>query len=421
MTRGHDGSLLLSCKTLSFSVPRRFIPAPQWVLSLPHALRFLLAYDNELCTEVLAIFTNAIFDWLKRTARTHADIPKGAELHTGSVTAIHRADSACKLNLHPHTLAFDGVYVHGPASDASKPTLRFIATPAPSKGDISAVAWEVCQRTMALLKDRGLGLDASPEDLDPDYGQDSLLGDPMVSQCAAASMHGMVLFGPRAGRQVWRIGSGPTDTDSHGRAAHGFDLHASRRVSARDRKGLERLCRYVLRPPLSHDRLTLTEKGKVRLRLKRPWQDGTNSLEFSPLDFIARLVPLVPPPKTHRIRYHGVLASHHRLRASVVPKPPENTKPEQLRLFGPRIRTTGRGAKHRIEWAELMARTLGADPLICPKCGDKMRIVAFVTRPASIAAHLRWRGMTPEASPANRPRGPPQLELPFPNTATDAR
>ena len=83
---------------------------------------------------------------------------------------------------------------------------------------------------------------------------------------------------------------------------------------------------------MSHDRLTLTDKGKVRLRLKRPWQDGTNTLEFSPLDFIARLVPLVPPPKTHRIRYHGVLASRHKLRSLVVPKPPENAKPEQFTL-----------------------------------------------------------------------------------------
>ena len=32
-------------------------PYRQWVLSLPHALRFLLAYDRDLCSEVLGLVT----------------------------------------------------------------------------------------------------------------------------------------------------------------------------------------------------------------------------------------------------------------------------------------------------------------------------------------------------------------------------
>ena len=52
-------------------------------------------------------------------------------------------------------------------------------------------------------------------------------------------------------------------------ATGGFDLHASRRVSADDRTGLEQLCRYILHPALSHDRLTLTPDGRVRVRFKR--------------------------------------------------------------------------------------------------------------------------------------------------------
>jgi len=64
-----------------------------------------------------------------------------------------------------------------------------------------------------------------------------------------------------------------------------------------------------------------------------------------------------------------------------------------------------------------MARTLGVDPLRCPTCDHVMRIVAFVTRPASIAAILRWRGIPTEIAPHHRPRGTPQLELPFPAAA----
>ena len=41
---------------------------------------------------------------------------------------------------------------------------------------------------------------------------------------------------------------------------------------------------------------------------------------FEPEDFIARLVALVPKPRAHLIRYHGVFAPASPDRARVVPK-----------------------------------------------------------------------------------------------------
>ncbi len=58
----------------------------------------------------------------------------------------------------------------------------------------------------------------------------------------------------------------------------GFNLHANVRIAANDRAGLETLCRYMGRPPLSADRLTEIGDGKLALRLKRPWSDGTTHL-----------------------------------------------------------------------------------------------------------------------------------------------
>jgi hypothetical protein len=59
------------------------------------------------------------------------------------------------------------------------------------------------------------------------------------------------------------------------RHAHreGFDLHANTAVRAGDRRRLEHLCRYVLRPPLAQDALELPPEGRVLLRLHRPWRD----------------------------------------------------------------------------------------------------------------------------------------------------
>jgi len=46
----------------------------------------------------------------------------------------------------------------------------------------------------------------------------------------------------------------------------------------------------------------------VRYQLKTPWKNGTTHVEFEPVDFIAKLAPLVPPPRAHLTRFHGVFA-----------------------------------------------------------------------------------------------------------------
>jgi hypothetical protein len=48
----------------------------------------------------------------------------------------------------------------------------------------------------------------------------------------------------------------------------------------------------------------------VRYTLKTPYPDGTTQVVFTPLDFIARLAALVPKPRVHLTRYHGVFAPH---------------------------------------------------------------------------------------------------------------
>ena len=52
-------------------------------------------------------------------------------------------------------------------------------------------------------------------------------------------------------------------------------------------------------------------------RLKRPFRDGTTEFLFEPLDFLARLAALVPRPRSHLLRYHGVLAPNARHRRPV--------------------------------------------------------------------------------------------------------
>ena len=79
---------------------------------------------------------------------------------------------------------------------------------------------------------------------------------------------------------------------------------------------------------------------------------------MSPLEFMQRLAALVPRPRLHLIRLHGVLAPNAKLRAQVVPQDPE--PPAQA---APRAECEATCAHHRpvrLSWARLLRRVLAA-------------------------------------------------------------
>ena len=69
-------------------------------------------------------------------------------------------------------------------------------------------------------------------------------------------------------------------------------------------------------------------EARLVYRLPEPDMHGRHELRLTPLELLVRLARLVPPPRIHRHRYHGVLAPNARLRASVVsmgrPEPDES-------------------------------------------------------------------------------------------------
>ncbi|NQW05609.1 MAG: transposase, partial [Acidobacteria bacterium] len=102
--------------------------------------------------------------------------------------------------------------------------------------------------------------------------------EPLLAQISAASVQGMVATGDRAGRRVRRRLSDPEDGFRAGAlcyASRGFSLHAATRVEATDRRRLEQLCRYVVRPPVASGRLRFVHAQTLEFTLKTPWADGT--------------------------------------------------------------------------------------------------------------------------------------------------
>ena len=227
----------------------------------------------------------------------------------------------------------------------------------------------------------------------------------------AAAVTYRIAFGPRAGQKVLTVrGAMPregtarqplcTDID-------GFSLHAAVRVEAHDRKRLEQLCRYITRPALSDERVQLNAAGQVELKLKTPWRDGTTHLVMSPLEFMQRLAALVPRPRLHLIRFHGVLAPNAKLRALVVPQGPparEESATEAAAAAGCEVEPV-LARPNRIGWARLLKRVFDIDMQHCPNCGSgELKIIAAILERPVIEKILTHLGLDPQPPPRGRAR-----------------
>lgn len=187
----------------------------------------------------------------------------------------------------------------------------------------------------------------------------------------------------------------------------GFSLHAGVAARGSDRETLERLARYISRPPVATERLALTDSGHIRYTLKTPYRDGTTHVMFEPEDFIARLVALVPKPRVHLTRYHGVFAPASALRSRVVPgrgTARETAPPDKSEV-----------SRHRaMTWAQRLKRVFSIDIERCRRCGGRLRVISSIEEPdviTRILAHLDRDEAAAEPAPPSR--GPPPGELPF--------
>ena len=273
------------------------VPVRQWVLSLPFALRYRLAYDSALVRDVLNIFIRVIFSSLRRRARPYAEIRKA---QCGAVTFVQRFGGAINLNIHLHTLVPDGVYYQDDTRQ-----IRFQRLPQPSDSEVAQITERIARRIIRLLERRGLGPTADPEEAD------SLSRDqPLLAELYTASVQGRIAVGPQAGNYLATAGSriepGKSGKKTQPRCANvsGFSLHANVCIPAKARHQLENLCRYVARPAVAMERLSVLPDGRVSYRLRHKWRNGATHVVFEPIDLIAKLAALVPPPRFNLVRYY---------------------------------------------------------------------------------------------------------------------
>ncbi|MBK8261258.1 MAG: transposase [Nannocystis sp.] len=310
---------------------------------------------------------------IRRAVKREHQLPSTAPLHAGVVAVVQRFRSDLGLYVHLHCLVTDGAF------EERAGELLFRPAPPPTRARMLAVLTRVREAIAAAADD-----------------DDELDLDPALAACVQRSLRGphLAALAPDA--------EPPPQTLS----AHGLHLHAATTVDGRDRGRLERVCRYLLRPPFAHDAVEATADGRVRVHFKAPWRRGAAFAEMTVDTFLSRLCALVPPPRFHMTRYYGVFASHHRLRARVIPSPPQPPAPGQLSLcLAPGLPEGHREAApgpRRIGWAKLLARVFAVDVTVCSKCGGRMKIVEVVSDPQALAELVHGARAPPRSSRAGQ-------------------
>ena len=313
----------------------------------------------------------------------------------GAVSFLHRFGSGLNRHAHLHAAVTDGVFLPGPHGPDGPPA--FLPARPLTQGDLAALTERVRRRVIAFFKRRGF-LDAH----------------------AAADM------------LAWENS--------------GFSIDASVRITLFrphlrvSCQSLEHLLRYCARPPFALERLSVIRDAsgratKVRYvmprhkaagwvgpgRKRKSTQPGANGVvELTPFEFFDRLADLIPQPRRHRHRYHGVFAPNHPLRPAVTALAIGNVSKQRDAPTGghggdehatggccdanqkPRSHDTS-----RIAWAKLMARVGEKFPLECPACGGDIRLIAFITEPGPIRKILTHLGEPLEPPPISPARGPP--------------
>lgn len=225
---------------------------------------------------------------------------------------IQRFGSSLNLNLHFHTLVPDGAFYE----DADG-QMQFHPLDPPTRSDLEKLIRKIVPRLL-----RKLGAEDLPEQ-----------AEWMAALCLSL-----------------QSGSTPAvDDPPRGLCVlcEGFSLHAGVRVDELDGDALERLARYCARPPLALRRPSLADDGQILYRVKHAAPGAPRLLRLTPTQFLGRLSALVPPPRSHLVRFFGVFGPHSKHRQRIVPKNPAGAPfpPEKDPSLPPQAPTLDRSCR----------------------------------------------------------------------------
>jgi len=424
------------------------VPVRQWVLSVPFELRVLLACRADAFGAITSLFVSEAFRWQRERAREDGL----TKIRYGALVMQHRFGSSLNLNTHLHAVFPDGVFSRSPSGEVEFHELR-----QPVSNDLEDIAFNVHQRFLRWLRRHGLLKNDDEDGFSNESAECSAL-----EACAQGSL-GLGNLVKKRGRQR----TGHQDADGGGfeqravngsvGANHGYSLYAGNAIDADDKDARGRLLRYCLRAPLSLERLSIASDGNVIYQVKATRHGNETQRVMTPMQFMSRLVALIPPPYHPLLRYFGVFGPHSAWRKAVVPEVAPATehkqnsakpsaaptsKPRSSNLAATSSQTSppdlaiastllaapekvlqqaahNRGGQprfsqvRRIDWATLLKRVHSVDALACP-CGGRLKFVELITEPTTAREVLANMGLPTELPPIARARSPDFYQESFP-------
>lgn len=185
----------------------------------------------------------------------------------------------------------------------------------------------------------------------------------------------------------------------------GFGMHVGLEIAATDAVGRENVARYLCHPPVVIGRI-VAQDSVSRVVHKSDTihpRHGANFRVFDPLDFIAEIVAHIPDTYEKTAMAYGWYSNRtrgyrkkHGLLSPGAPVRCEEADSDK----GP--------LEARRAWARLIAKVYEVNPLVCPRCGSEMKVVAVIDQEDAIYKILRHLGLlAPEESRAPPATGPP--------------
>lgn len=377
------------------------IPYRQFVITFPIPMRYWLHTNRDLFAKVHRIIIREIHRYHKNKAIARSL----KEPVPGTISFTQRWGSALNLNPHLHIVCCDGVYTRNTKGEPRFRTLEPI-----TDGGVETLLRTISRKVMRHLTKQGY-LDKQGEVVLNPTADDIFTEHQALAQATASSIAGKIAFGPNAGRYVTKIGKGfgfaeeiPLAKGRRCFKLNGFSLHANTAVKSHQRQQLRKLIEYIARGPLSNERLTITDDGKVKLQLKRSFDDGTSHLLFTPEEFIEKLSALIPPPRRHLVRWAGCFAPNSPYRKQITLKPelkkgfpfPGDCRAEEGSDEPPPVRNSS--------WSRMLAKVFNIDVSTCDACGGDLRAICAVTDPDSVARYLRHLNVDPDPPSRSPPR-----------------
>jgi len=262
--------------------------------------------------EVVSAIDRILFREIERLLQRASGPPGG---RAGAITFVQRFGGSLNLHVHFHVLFLEGLFTR----DGEAPPV-FHEALTPTRTELLAVLARVHRAVLHWLARRGL-------DRRPDHDGAADTTDPDALDALDACAHAAVqtgLFdkidGQVPGRGADADRDEPTGAGRHSVALDGFNLHAAVAVGGDDDVSRERLVRYCARPPFALERLSMLPDGRIAYRIKQPRRNATHRI-LEPIELLARIAALIPPPRHPFLRYHGVLAPSAKWRRHIVPRP----------------------------------------------------------------------------------------------------